>query len=198
MEKFEKLDNEKKELVSYWIEKYKEHCVDAFRVKDNRDFIEKHLTPEPVIEVGKVYILGDCFMIFANSFNRCKATIIGYGFDFSGNWKNEMSYKISSSDSIKQATPEEYEPRLFEEAKRMGYKEGVKVRCLISGDVSTIKATYFLSEINELFVHKSGNEYLGECIMSNGKWAKIIDDKAELRDTIARIKTELSTLEAQL
>lgn len=189
----EKLDNKQKELVKYWIEKFCEAPCSMTKTP----FIEKYLTPEPVIEAGKVYILGDCFMIFANSFNRCKAIIIGYGFDFSGNWKNEMSYKISSSDSIKEATPEEYEPRLIEFAKSKGYKNG-NYKCACSPHLQTENVSEYIYYDSDMRSIIHGTKTKGNFLIHNGKWAEIIDDKSEIRESVARLEAELQELKSKL
>lgn len=198
MEKFEKLDNEQKELVKYWIIKY------AFNGKLSRaKFIEKHLTPEPVIEVGKWYITtdkeGNEYLF--NHQDRGSS----YGF-FKGKWISEnWSTGDGWPNTPRQATPEEVKPRLIEEAERRGYKDGIKFRDLDTGNIRTIVSNVFpLVTIERLNVSTPSKEWIinngasNPYIYDNGKWAEIIDEKAEIRESVARLEAELQELKSKL
>lgn len=195
MEKFEKLDNEHKELVKYWFEKYRKG-YDSFN-----KFIEKHLTPEPVIEVGFWWKFEgvndfDCskLLIFVTGFNN-NGKPKGYGFDIDGKWieDDENYWCVYDLKPIK-ATPEEVEQRLIEEAKKIGYKPGMAIESLFSMSNNKIS-----THAEYVYTHKDNDiVYGGVWIYKNGKWAEIIDEKTEIRESVARLEAELQELKSKL
>lgn len=97
-----------------------------------------------------------------------------YGFDESGVWFNDTCCYL---DGVVPATNEEVESALIEEAKRRGYKEGVKVNRdifngIISNSVVLGEATH--SELWTYFYEHDSLEYFGNTIYRGGKWAEII------------------------
>lgn len=201
MEKFETLNNEQKELVKYWIRKFAKDQFTLGLVETPDSFIEKHLTPEPVIEVGKWYKGNNnrCkkALFFCTGFNNSSKPL-GYGFDVYGDWCDLDD--VTWTSEVTEATLEEVEQRLIEEAKRIGFVKGAKIKGIgINKDISNVCNSpingnfKFFSDSNIL-----DSEYGTGHVFNNGKWAEIIDEKSELRETIAKLRAELSTLEAQL
>lgn len=208
MEKFEKLDNEQKELVKYWIDKSRE----CFAYTDHSEFIEKHLKPEPVIEVGiwvKAKYQSSKFMVFIESLeqpDKDDNSVKSYGFSKSGEWMDsELRCPIFLTNRCVKATPEEAKTRLIEEANRKGYRDGVKFRDLETGNIRTIRSNSF-SSVTETSIHVSTpqeewivcNGISNPRIHDNGKWAEIIDEKAEIRESVARLEAELKDLKSKL
>lgn len=206
MEKFEKLDNEQKELVKYWIDKFwYESTVIGTKILEGKDsFIEKYLTPEFVIEVGKWYKSPENkFMIFVEEYNPVAKMIIGYGFNSSGYWFNKTK---TSYYKLEKATPEEVEQRLIEEAKRRGVVKGVKIINIgINSEMDDkevcnlpISGVFkFFTNVNILDTLE-GNGH----VFDNGKWAEIIDEKKSIPDDvlghISRIEKEFEQLKSKL
>lgn len=194
MEKFEKLDNEQKELVKYWIDRFQKESSFIYP-----QFTEKYLTPEPVIEVGlwwkfeeREYSEFKKLLIFVTGFHN-NGKPKGYGFNVYGNWiEDDDNYWCVDGLKPIKATPKEVEQRLIEEAKSKGLSQGNSI-ISTSGEVfrNILGCWAYNSERNKLY-------YGGAEIFDNGKWAEIIDEKAEIRETIAKLRTKLSTLEAQL
>lgn len=192
MNKHENLDNEKKELVKYWIDKLFKSYDTPILESESITFIEKHLSPTPVLMPKKWYWYNDCLLCYQST--REDKVIRAYGFLYSGIWQNESNFG-DVPKQWKEATPEEYEPRLIELAKSKGYRLG-NFKCLRFPPLTIIDAK------SDIFV-EDGNVWMGEktranCIMHNGKWAEIIDTKAEIRESVARLEAELQTLKSQL
>lgn len=192
MNKHENLDNDQKELVKYWIGKIP---ISSLSVIGINEFTEKHLTPEPVIEVGFWYKSpGNKFMVFVEEYNPVTKMIIGFGFNNCGYWFNKTK---TSYDKLEKATPEEYEPRLIEEANSK-YKKGdvIKYKDRIGKIIGEI---YFAGGCKLVSVGtdcKTHNNFFP--LMENGKWAEIIDEKQPIRDEIDAIKKHLEELKSKL
>lgn len=195
MKKFEKLDNEQKELVKYWIEKF---LGNAFKTTETKAFIEKHLTPEPVIEVGKWYKSNSGHLFFTEKETTDKTEpFIAYGFTSNGEWTDSDPRMFSKNLGWEEATPEEVEQRLFEYAKSKGYKNGNYI-CACTPDMHTKNVKehiYYDRKLNDV-IH--GEESRGNFLMHQGKWAEIIDEKAEIRESVARLEAELQELKSKL
>lgn len=134
---------------------------------------------EPVIsselEVGKWYIDDDMplrivYVEKAHGDLGDNESIEGYGFDGVGKWNiYNPSRVLAGSDYMRLATHEEVETALIEEAKRRGFKDGVRFKSAASGDEFTFNGKPKLCEKNSLV------SFLG-CIFINGKWAEIIEE----------------------
>lgn len=192
-EKFETLNNEQKELVKYWIEKF---LGNAFKTTETKAFIEKHLTPEPGIEVGKWYITtdkeGNEYLF--NHQDRGSS----YGF-FKGNWISENWFTGDGwPNTPRQATPEKVKQRLIEEAKRR-YKREDTISYRNRGKAKIVGDIYFADECGIVAVltdSKSTNPFYP--LMDNGEWAEIIDEKREIEDEIDFITHRLEQLKTKL
>ena len=82
---------------------------------------------EKQLEVGKVYkypsLGGGKFMF---KFNGEFGEMITYGFASNGEWGNELGIRESEINDYKEATKEEWLEALKEEARKRGFKKGVK------------------------------------------------------------------------
>lgn len=174
---YEKLDNEQKELVKYWMLKWwngKDFGFDKF--------IEKYLTPEPVIEAGFWYLIEGGNVWFVTDPG---ASNKGYGFNLNGDWRPlETNCGIATHLIKRKATQEEYSQCLIYLAIKKGFKAGQKIFSARTGDLNTIKNGYG----SEFGISSDGFHfyYMDACVMFNGKWAEIIDEKAEKRDKLKR------------
>ena len=117
------------------------------------------------LEVGKWYKKDGELAVWNNG----KDT---YGFNDSGYWRDEMLF---STKDITPATDKEVEDALKIEAKKRGFKEGVKFLCAIDGSESEFIENYSGS-YNE-WQYKN-NHLSRECmqyLFNDGKWATIIE-----------------------
>lgn len=196
-EKFEKLDNEQKELVRYWIDKLVIESKSSVASVEARSFTEKHLTPDPVIEVGKAYKYPDAdgWMLFVSKIDS-DGFVHGYGFDTNCLWMDQWEQKHKRElENVVECT-EQFKERLVEEAERKAYKSGMKLLSPRTGDLHTTKNCWTPN-----FLHASDGfhfYYMDACVMSNGKWADVIDEKAEIRQSVARLEAELKELKSKL
>jgi len=175
----------------------KEEVVELFKEYDetaDRDGVrysiayflkEKGLLP--LLEVGKWYKL----------INRNDTMILcyqgegssSYGFSSRGVWSNSLgSAWVNSSDcETTELTDEEVETALIAEAKRRGFKEGVKMKT--AWNICTVDKI----ESNEFTYDGYGGDvdlFLdGWSVFNNGKWATIIED-AKL-DDVKTIQKEM-------
>jgi hypothetical protein len=125
--------------------------------------------------------------------------VLSYGFDMDGDW-DDSSYRMSellNSQLYRPATEEEVQEALINEAKKRGFKNGVKYN-----DVSIYKGIKTLKMFDNIKCYIENDNQLtdgcGGSIFCNGKWAEIIDDKAKLKEAISRLEKELTNLKSQL
>ena len=121
-----------------------------------------------------------------------------YGLDVNGNWEDNDWYLIKNCN-LSKATKQEIEQTLTEEAKRRGFKKGVKFKCLISAEVGVLIEDYFL--YNGSFGRGNSlesafkNDIINGVLFKEGQWAEIIDDKYELKQEIKYLRKKLKSLE---
>lgn len=109
----------------------------------------------------------------------------GYGFDFKGEWTK--IYSIIASDRIvfRESTSQEVEAALISEAKKRGFKKGVRYLSAWNNEAYCIypQDLYYNAKKNCLATH-NGNE----CVFQNGQWATIIQPE---KMTLEQIEKEL-------
>jgi len=155
----------KESRKKFIIEAHKHACSDW---KYMIEFEFPKLFKETELEVGKWYktIIAT---FYVTELNPLKS----YGF-YSGVWEKER--KTAVINKIKPATDKEVETVLIKEAKKRGFKEGAKVKCLEDGKRCTVKEMGFEFESrgNLLWVKQVelGNWLL---LLKDGKWATITD-----------------------
>ena len=134
------------------------------------------------LEVGKWYWLDNdkSFLYFYTGKS------VTYGFNIAGTWSDTLSECDKISGNEIEATKEEVEEALIKEAKKRGFKEGVK----IYGRDYTVINNFFTRIFNNDLCLFMGSE-LGKniCIFEHGKWASIIEEAKEL--TIEQLQKEL-------
>jgi hypothetical protein len=123
-----------------------------------------------------------------------------YGFDSNVKWIEIKAEGNPNSYNNRYATHEEAETALVNEAKRRGFKEGVKCVSLIAPEgKETLKSNFvFEFYLNRLWVYS--NKYKC-CIFKNGIWATIItepNEKELLIDKANKVEAELIELKKQI
>jgi hypothetical protein len=136
---------------------------------------------EKQLEVGKVYkypSLGEGKFMFKFNGEFSKLT---YGFASNGEWCNELGiHKIQIND-YKEATKEEWLEALKEEAKRRGFKKGVKY--------NYADKPYLIKRFKDK-LHLGNSAYLfDDCdiILEDGVWAEVIKEEIPTQKEIDRV-----------
>jgi hypothetical protein len=115
----------------------------------------------------------------------------GYGFNFFGQWKTSGEWTfVSSPQKWQPATEEEVITTLTEQAEKMGYVKGAKVKCLLEDEVYALDS-FWNKESCSMYRHGTvwfratcGNSVK---VMQDGKWAEIIaDDLQERFDALVK------------
>ena len=141
----------------------------------------------PTLEVGKWYKseMGSLF----SPYDNLKS---GYGFSWIDNsWQSN----IYINEGWTEATHEEVEQALTAETIKKGFKEGVRVKYFFNGSGLNKTANLDSYDMRKITHHIDPNTglyslWLGDkCVMRDGKWATIIEDKKEM--TIDEIQKEL-------
>lgn len=158
-------------------------------------FFELYLAKEEVkkeLEVGKWYfgeLDNERKTLFC--FNGEYGLFTQYGFNVKGEWSNQ----IGCIEGLKytEATPQEVEKALIEEAKRR-YKVGYKLS-KVHDDYSKGDRIFSLnlshqSGLCDLWIDNDGDRGHSSCIFKNGQWATIIEQEnpAEVTDKFAELK----------
>lgn len=147
------------------------------------------------LKVGKWYkkkSYGDLMFYFNGKYTN-KNNENNYGFDYDGVFQKEIGVHKHEVNEYYGATKQEVEQALIAEAKRRGFKQGVKVsRSWTNRKIVNIQDNNFrLDDINTLLLY-------GYEIFKDGVWAEIIDDKSELKEEIKELRKKLKSLEEKL
>lgn len=127
------------------------------------------------LEVGKWYKYNEWLLCYTrlSEYN----ILMAYGFDDKGNWREEGNFGNTPSLWI-EATKEEVEAALISEAKRRGFKEGVKIdRSMFPTIINEPVTLFNVKTIYRYFPEENTLDYSGYTIFTNGKWAEIIQEK---------------------
>ena len=170
--KREELENRLKEVKSE-IKDFKIMGIDETYneykgLKKERKQLKKQLEELPKLEVGKWYKFDLSLMFVKNK--PTNNNVIGYGFDGTGLWTDKYHYWESYKDNYRPATDKEVQTALIEEAKKIGFKEGVTANCFNNFKSQSDIGFKFISIDNGLL-------FQNQCIFLNGKWATIIKQK---------------------
>lgn len=147
------------------------------------------LFTETELEVGKWYKNA-----FYNTLLCYTGESYGYGF-FEGKWNSDGDWGSLSTfkSNTVEATKEEVEQALIIEAKKRGFKEGVKIKSLFHHDNPTIeifneRGYEFVSSQNKLYIH-GGKQSLMPVVFYQGEWAEIIETitKAEAEKELGKV-----------
>jgi hypothetical protein len=105
-----------------------------------------------------------------------------YGFGFTGVWMD--GFYISSDDVLVKASFDEIAEKLQSEALKRGYGEETKARCLSGGEIEKIVSNEFMFDGSSLLASDYG--FGVTVLMTDGKWAEIIEDKYEVPGSFIR------------
>lgn len=134
---------------------------------------------EKQLEVGKVYkypSLGEKFMFKFNGFGADN-----YGFSTIGEWSNDLGVWKNEVNLYKEATKEEWLEALKEEARKRGFKKGVKYNYV---DKPYLIKTF----IDKLELGGSSDlTDLGNIILEDGVWAEVIKEEIPTQEEIDRV-----------
>ena len=115
----------------------------------------------------------------------CKSEDGCYGFNQSSKWSSSLC-TYTNIDKVKMSD-KEVEEALIKEAKRRGFKEGVRA---IRPKCMGMPCSDVLSDEGEWYVKKENELVVGNLtVFSKGKWGEIIEDKKEM--TVKDIENEL-------
>ena len=135
---------------------------------------------EKQLEVGKVYkypSLGEGeFMFKFNGFG-----VNNYGFNIIGEWSNNLGVWENKVNLYEEATKEEWLKALKEEAKRRGFKKGVKYNYADKPYLIKIfKDKLHLGSIADLLDDFNN-------ILRDGVWAEVIKEEIPTQEEIDRV-----------
>lgn len=137
------------------------------------------------IQIGKWYLI-DCEGYYSSTARNAIVYDNGedysYGFNFEGKFVNEFNLGHGRKDVIREATSQEVEQALIEEAKKRGFVRGVNFTSLIyDKPQATLSSDILDWEVIGEEWHLRDSD--GESIFHNGKWAEVIkQDKIEVGD----------------
>lgn len=136
------------------------------------------------LEVGKWYLIdgnkcGIYGLFLLGNFSGEEQSS-NYGFTFSGKWADDLTlYHNDLKTYTRLATPEEVETALINEAKKRGYKGGIKLsplqHCSNSIDTEKEDVYKFIAKVSGEIGHRL--ELNGTGIYQDGKWAEILPQK---------------------
>jgi len=167
------------------VELFNEYHKWTHLVTNVNEFLKEKGLIKEEFEVGKWYKHtannheGLVFCVNKNKY------VGGYGFNSSGFWEDCISF---SKDWLTPATDKEFETALIKEAKKRGFKEGVKFLSARDGDIRT--AT------NEFYSFDNWNKYTTlqldtAWIFKGGKWATIIEEPKVKEMTMQEVNKAL-------
>ena len=109
-----------------------------------------------------------------------------YGFNTHGNWREDMKHFYSPFHSDYKATDQEVEEALIKEAKKRGFKEGVRIEPPVSHLKKGVlrddgRGFYFFNKMSSFW-------FGGSMLFKEGKWATITETitKAEAEKELGK------------
>lgn len=167
------------------LEKENEQLREQLKFKDDLIFLYDPPKKETKLEIGKWYKIdsgGGYLMNYSGNEEN------NYGF-WSSTWREDLVFQNYHVKLSNLATKEELKEILIPEAKKRGFKKGVKCNYPYqnSSDGEKLKR-----EIEDLYFYTDGRVTItdgsGHCLLYKGKWATIIEEKAPV---IAGYKMEV-------
>ena len=153
---------------------------------------------ETKLEVGRWYKLKDNPKILAlyDCFKHHRP--YAYLFNAKGDYEYKVEWSLFELPTYWElATEEEVSEALINEAKKRGYKEGVRCQFGLIKEIRTIETNdfEFKLEYNTLGIKcKNGN---ADIIFRSGKWAEIIEQAEPTKEEINRVLTFLKNQNEQ-
>ena len=151
-------------------------CSD-WKTKIEKEFPK--LFKEDALVVGKWYINIDGLkcLHFVTKITDSKE-YFAYGFSFSNEWKNNKGFgsvNDYTNKNFRLATDKEVEEALIKEAKRRGFKEGVRIKSKWMPNISANKLNGKFMFDNKFELCAATNGLMIYTIFQNGVWAEIVD-----------------------
>ena len=144
----------------------KAHSAACSEWKENIEKEFPKLFKEDALVVGKWYKSEGCL------FNYQKQSNV-YGFFTDGSWMN--GDWIWYGANAKPATDKEVEEALIKEAKKRGFKEGVRIKSKWMPNISANKLNGKFMFDNKFELCAATNGLMIYTIFQNGVWAEIVD-----------------------
>jgi len=165
---------------------HKEIICPSVKAKIEKEFPQLF---ETKLEVGKWYKNTKHDYIFC--FNGIYDDSSQYGVNRLCCWSVELSSHERHIAFFIPATPEEVKTALVNEAKKRGFKEGVRVKSFLGRNIGTTKNGYGRNEVSdESFEFSSNMLFIGHlCIFKDGKWAEILPQPIKM--TVAEVEAKL-------
>jgi hypothetical protein len=148
----------------------KVHSAASNKWKKNIEKEFPKLFKEDALVVGKWYKYHDNYQESLMVWNNSEDT---YGF-WGNEYRDDLSFHISY-DKIP-ATDKEVEEALIKEAKKRGFKEGVRVDKLLYTNIGSLNGDSKTCE-NKEFKLSFGHLFIGNLLIfhNTGKWAEIVE-----------------------
>jgi hypothetical protein len=148
----------------------KVHSAASNEWKENIEKEFPKLFKEDALVVGKWYKYHDNYQESLMVWNNSEDT---YGF-WGNEYRDDLSFHISY-DKIP-ATDKEVEEALIKEAKKRGFKEGVRVDKLLYTNIGSLNGDSKTCE-NKEFKLSFGHLFIGNLLIfhNTGKWAEIVE-----------------------
>ena len=137
---------------------------------------------EKQLRVGRIYkdpnFRGGKFMF---KFNGEFGERITYGFNANGEWCNELGIRERQINDYEEATKEEWLEALKEEAKRRGFKKGVKY--------NYVDKPYLIKMFKDELDLGNSVDLVdgGDIILEDGVWAEVIKEEKPTQEEIDRV-----------
>ncbi len=158
----------------------------SWKIEIEKEFPK--LFTESKLEVGKWYKenCSDRLVCYTGEHQSDTSIMVGYGFGCEG-WVDRKSTTYGSRENFTPATDKEVEEALIKEAKKRGFKEGVRFDCARTTRTNCLQQTtkweYNPYNGNTLSCKRT------QFIYSEGKWATIIDQPKKL--TVEEVEKKL-------
>ena len=134
------------------------------------------------LRVGRIYkypnFMGGKFMF---KFNGEFGERITYGFDSDGKWCDTLGIHEELINDYEEATKEEWLEALKEEAKRRGFKKGVKY--------NYVNNPYLIKRFKDKLYLGHSVDLVdgGHIILEDGVWARVIKEEIPTQEEIDRV-----------
>lgn len=131
------------------------------------------------LEVGKWYRGVRIKILFC--FNGNYGNFTNYGFKSTNKWCEELG--VHKTETYVLSTSEEVEKALIEEANRIGYKIGDKIKMSSDSEILTITSlNYSFDKYENILRVESNNPNLYFHLFYKGIWAEIIQEETPIKE----------------
>lgn len=157
---------------------------------DNKELLKEYFPDvfKPILEEGKWYKGNHgSFNFLKNNttINGFLTSNTGYGIDYKGDWCDVFDSSGTKPENLKLATKEEVEKALISEAKKRGFKEGVKY--IPISQIGDLNDKFYVAEHDVEMYEGNLQLYCGmQWVFADGKWAEIIQE-TEIELTLDQI-----------